>query len=277
MIPLQKSFPRVIMESNKERVDLMFYTIEKIAENTYRFDENDRANCYLVVGQEKALLIDGCYGIGDLMQTIRDITDKPVIAAATHRHPDHTCGLRQIGDYYASELDDTPISRKMDNRLIGMMMVLAEKQKIRPYHNRKTGRVLPLQDGDVFDLGGRTIEVRAVPGHTAGSVIFLDHQQKLMFSGDDANPSLWMHGAGATTLQQWQQGAQLILDYLQQGYTSWMGHRNGRQSYEQVSETYRLVQEIIDKTRSGQLTKKDSPYPHKGAMPQVRFKPDRVL
>ena len=56
-----------------------------------------------------------------------------------------------------------------------------------------------------------------------------------------------------------------------------MGHRNGRQSYEQVSETYRLVQEIIDKAKSGQLTKNDSPYPHKGAMPEVRFRPDRVL
>ena len=255
----------------------MFYTVEKIAPDTYRFDENDRANCYLVVGQEKALLIDGCYGIGDLNQTIRDITDKPIIAAATHRHPDHTCGLRQIGDYYASKLDDTPLNRKLENRLLGMTMVLAEKQKIRPYHNRKMGKALPLRNGDVFDLGGRSIEVRAIPGHTAGSVMFLDHNRKLMFTGDDVNNSLWMHGSGSTTLVQWLVGAELVLDYMRQGYTAWIGHRDGRQTPEQLTEICRLGREIIEKTKAGQLTKKDSPYPHKGAMPEIRFKPDRVL
>ena len=255
----------------------MFYTIEKIYDNTYRFDENDRANCYLVVGNEKALLIDSCYGIGDLKQTIRDITDKPIIAAATHRHPDHTCGLRQLGDYYASEQDDTPLNRKLENRLIGMMMVLAEKQKIRPYHNQKMGRAIPLHDGDVFDLGGRCIEVKSIPGHTAGSLMFLDHEQKIMFTGDGVNNSLWMHGSGATTLKQWQSGAQMVLDYMKQGYTAWIGHRDGRQTYEKLSEVYSLVQEIIDKKQNGQLTQKDSPYPYKGAVPEVRFRLDNIL
>ena len=255
----------------------MFYTVEKIANDTYRFDENGRANCYLVVGSEKALLIDSCYGIGDLNQTIRDITDKPIIAAATHRHPDHTCGLRQLGDYYASDLDDTPFNRKLENRLIGMSMVLAEKQKIRPYHNRKMGRALPLNDGDIFDLGGRTIEVRSLPGHTTGSMMFLDHGQKLMFTGDDVNPRLWMHGNNSTTLKEWQIGAQMVLDYMKQGYSAWIGHLDGRQTYEQLSEIYRLVQEIIDKKQSGVLTQKDSPYPYKGAFPEIRFKLDRIL
>lgn len=255
----------------------MFYTVEKIADDTYRLDENGRANCYLVVGSEKALLIDSCYGIGDLKQTIRDITEKPIIAAATHRHPDHTCGLRQLGDYYASELEDTPFNRRLESRPICMCMVLAEKQKIRPYHTRKMGRALPLHDGDIFDLGGRTIEVRSIPGHTTGSMMFLDHQQKLMFTGDDVNPRLWMHGNNSTSLTEWQIGAQLVLDYMAQGYCAWIGHLDGRQTYEQVSETYRLVQEIIDKKQSGVLTPEDSPYPYKGAFPEIRFKFDHIL
>ncbi|MDD7390565.1 MAG: hypothetical protein PUG60_13120 [Lachnospiraceae bacterium] len=44
----------------------MKYQIEKIAERTYRQDESGKANCYLVIGIEKALLIDGCWGIGHL-------------------------------------------------------------------------------------------------------------------------------------------------------------------------------------------------------------------
>lgn len=249
----------------------MFYKIEKIADNTYRFDENGRANCYLVVGQEKALLIDGCWGVGDLKQTIREITDKPIIAAATHRHPDHTCGLRQFEEYYVSEKDNTAYNRRLENRLFGMAIVLAEKQKIRPYHDRKMGRTLPLNDGDVFDLGGRNIEVKSIPGHTAGSMMFLDHDQKLMFTGDDVNPKLWMQGNGATTLEEWKIGAQTVLDYLKQGYNAWIGHLDGRQTYEQLFELFELVQEIIDKKKNGKLSKKDSPYTKCGILPKVRF------
>lgn len=255
----------------------MFYKIEKIADNTYRFDENGRANCYLVVGQEKALLIDGCWGVGDLKQTIKEITDKPIIAAATHRHPDHTSGLRQFEEYYVSEKDDTKYNRRLENRLFGMAVVLAEKQKICPYHNRKMVNTLPLNDGDVFDLGERSIEVKSIPGHTVGSVMFLDHNQKLMFTGDDVNPRLWMQGNGATTLEEWKIGAQTVLNYMKQDYVAWIGHLDGRQTYEQLSEIYRLVQEIIDKKKNGILTQKDSPYPKEGVVPAIRFKYNRII
>ncbi|MBU3145830.1 hypothetical protein [Clostridium sp. CF012] len=37
------------------------HTVEQIAPNTYRIDENGAVNCYLAVGKERALLIDtGC-------------------------------------------------------------------------------------------------------------------------------------------------------------------------------------------------------------------------
>ena len=254
----------------------MFYTVEKIADNTYRFDENGRANCYLVVGEEKALMIDGCYGVGDLKQTIRDITDMPIVAAATHRHPDHTCGLRQLGDYYVSEKDNTPFNRSLEIRLLGMAIVLAEKQKIQPYHNRKMGKALPLNDGDIFDLGGRIIEVKSIPGHTAGSVMFIDHTGKLLFTGDNVNPHLWMHRSGAVTLEEWMDSARLILSYIEQGYTAHTGHGNGVQSKEQVEIIYRYVQEIIEKKRSGQLTKAHSPYPEKGGEIEIQFNINRI-
>ena len=254
----------------------MFYKIEKISENTYRFDENGRANCYFIVGEEKALLIDGCWGVGDLKQTIREITDKPVIAVATHRHPDHTCGLRQLGDYYVSEKDNTKYNRRLENRIFGMAMVLSEKQKIRSYHNKKPGRPLPLNDGDIFDLGDRTIEVRSIPGHTAGSMMFLDHTQRLMFTGDDVNPKLWMQGNGATTLEVWKTGANIVLDYMKQGYTAWIGHLDGRQTYEQLLVIMDMVDEIITKKKNGQLTKKDSPYRRQETLPEIRFNIENI-
>ncbi len=252
----------------------MFYKIEEIADNTYRFDENGRVNFYLVVGDEKALLIDGGWGIGDLKGAIRTLTDKPIIAAATHRHPDHTCGFRQLGDYYVSEKDNILFNRLLENRLFGMAMVLAEKQKIQSYHNKRMGKPLPLQDGDIIDIGNRYIEVQEIPGHTAGSVMFIEHAQKLMFTGDDVNLRLWMQGKGATSLEEWKIGAKKVLGYMSEGYSAWTGHLDGKQTQEQLLEIYGLVEEIIEK--KAQLSKKDSPYMKAGSTLEVRFNIHRI-
>ncbi len=41
-----------------------------------------------------------------------------------------------------------------------------------------------LNDGDTIDLGGRTLEVIHTPGHSPGSVSFLDREARVLFPGD---------------------------------------------------------------------------------------------
>jgi glyoxylase-like metal-dependent hydrolase (beta-lactamase superfamily II) len=41
-----------------------------------------------------------------------------------------------------------------------------------------------LADGDVFDLGNRTLEVVLTPGHTPGSIVLLDPSINACYSGD---------------------------------------------------------------------------------------------
>ena len=48
----------------------------------------------------------------------------------------------------------------------------------------------PVNDGDVIDLGGRTIKAILTPGHTPGSTCFLDAENHILFSGDCANISI---------------------------------------------------------------------------------------
>jgi hydroxyacylglutathione hydrolase len=48
-------------------------------------------------------------------------------------------------------------------------------------------------DGAVFDLGDRRIEVIAIPGHTPGSVAFLDRAGRYAMTGDGiGSTSVWM-------------------------------------------------------------------------------------
>jgi hydroxyacylglutathione hydrolase len=52
----------------------------------------------------------------------------------------------------------------------------------------------PLADGQVIDLGHRPVTVYPCPGHTAGSVTFLDDQTRILFLGDACNPNLGLGG-----------------------------------------------------------------------------------
>ena len=68
---------------------------------------------YLLIGEEKAMLIDSFYGQGDLRAFVETITDKPVIVANTHGHFDHTGGKRLLGRV----LDERGVHQGLQERL----------------------------------------------------------------------------------------------------------------------------------------------------------------
>jgi len=54
-----------------------------------------------------------------------------------------------------------------------------------------------IQDGDVITIGTRHVSVRATPGHTAGCVVFVSDDERLVFTGD----TLLIMGCGRTDFQ----------------------------------------------------------------------------
>jgi glyoxylase-like metal-dependent hydrolase (beta-lactamase superfamily II) len=68
-----------------------------------------------------------------------------------------------------------------------------------PGFNAKTYATRPwkitslVHDGDKLDLGGRTIEVIATPGHTPDAITLIDRQNGLLFTGDTYYPApIWL-------------------------------------------------------------------------------------
>ena len=50
-----------------------------------------------------------------------------------------------------------------------------------------------MHDGDRFDLGGRTLEVIATPGHTPDAISLIDRANGLLFTGDTYYPApIWL-------------------------------------------------------------------------------------
>ena len=69
------------------------YMTWKINEDTYVLNfMGGSQNMYLLLGEEKALLIDTGWGAGNLRGLVEKLTDKPVEVILTHGHLDHSGG-----------------------------------------------------------------------------------------------------------------------------------------------------------------------------------------
>jgi glyoxylase-like metal-dependent hydrolase (beta-lactamase superfamily II) len=62
-------------------------------------------------------------------------------------------------------------------------------------------KTFPVYNGFVFDLGKWIIEVITVPGHTAGTIVLLDRNNSIVFSGDACNANTLLFLPHATSIE----------------------------------------------------------------------------
>lgn len=216
------------------------HSIEKIAHNTYRIDEEGIVNCYLLIGKKSALLIDCGIGYGNIYETVRELTDLPIILAITHRHCDHDGGRNYFRNYYVHRNDKPFVYKLLSSKLACKALLKGNHAKAKlskmPFHSKP----IYFDDNFSFDLGNRVVNTINTPGHTKGSVVFLDASTNLMFTGDDVNPFLWMQLPGSTSLSTWLIGAKIIFS-LTDNYTAYCGHVNGYETKEEIAGIINLV------------------------------------
>ena len=177
-----------------------FYKAEEIAEKSWMIQnahtESSYAFCYLVEGDDYALLIDSILGMGNLKAFCETLTDKPIRLVNTHVHSDHFGGNFFFDHCWLHHKDIgffqqcIGIKKEQVVEMAKQMALPEYKDLIEPDDNFADWnpiRVFPLYDGDVFDLGGREIEVVEVGGHTAGSIVLIDHKTRIAYSGDACN------------------------------------------------------------------------------------------
>ena len=69
------------------------YRARKITKNTYVVDIGAVCYPYLLLGEDKALVIDTGMGKGNLREYLETITDLPMMVVNTHGH--HRCSRRR--------------------------------------------------------------------------------------------------------------------------------------------------------------------------------------
>ena len=191
---------------------------------------------YLVEGSERALLIDAGTKIEGLDKIVAGITPKPVTLVATHVHPDHTgSAIHDFPEIWINAADTVNVASSM-----------------RGYK----GKVNYLSDGQVFDLGGRRIEVIFTPGHTPGSTCFFEMDGRPWgYSGDAFGSTNLLLTTNFSTLVATTTRIERYLRLHGIG-KMYPGHYHGDnpETPQRVSDLRRMSEEMLDGRRKGEPT-----------------------
>jgi glyoxylase-like metal-dependent hydrolase (beta-lactamase superfamily II) len=170
------------------------YEVKKRFDHVYSISDCPAIYSYLIVGSETAMLIDTGCGVGNMCKAVESITDKPYIVVNTHSHNDHVGANYQFDEIFIHPADlKLMIDLYTDTVYQEEFFDLFDEYGIRYFEPKykedflKAGppkKIHDLYDGQTFDLGNLEIEVIHVPGHTPGSVAFLDKTNRLLFNGD---------------------------------------------------------------------------------------------
>ena len=168
---------------------------KKIAENTYlvegstdNFSKDNGGhivNVAFIVTDAGVVLIDTgpslAYGKA-LRAAIATVTDKPVVQVfLTHHHPDHALGNQAFADVPIAALEGTKqlLAEQGDHMAENMYRIIGD-------HMRGTEVVLPTQivEAGVIEIGGHSLQLLALTGHTSADLAILDQRTGVLFAGD---------------------------------------------------------------------------------------------
>lgn len=167
----------------------------------YEPHQSEETIGYLITGANRALLFDTGMGISDIKKVVEELTRLPVAVLNSHTHDDHVGDNWEFDDVYGMDTDFTRQNAKgsredaqseiTPGQICGELPTGfdAKSYSTRPWKIAKY-----IHDGDHVDLGGRTIEVIATPGHTPDAISLLDRVNGLLFTGDSYYPAaIWLY------------------------------------------------------------------------------------
>ncbi len=170
--------------------DTQNFTAQRLPNGVTEITDLSGVHCFLVEGRDKALLIDTMTGLRGLPAFVATLTDLPVEVALTHGHMDHAGGVFEFGRCYIHPADIPMLDGRTLPARVGYVrgqLPPGEAPEASAFVPDDPVEFVPLKAGDKLDLGGRALEVLHVPGHTRGSLCYLDTASGDFFAGDACN------------------------------------------------------------------------------------------
>ncbi len=179
----------------------------QVRQHIWRLADIAGNRCYLVVGDERAALVDTMEGVGDLRAEVERITSLPVTVLLTHHHHDHVGGACSFESVGISAVDDGFWERE-ENAEARIREQLREGFGLPEgtFFSTLEGRrptTWHVDEGYELDLGGETVRAVALPGHTRGSMGYVVSGERVLLSGDAVTPCMTLFYDDSTTVDEW--------------------------------------------------------------------------
>lgn len=161
------------------------------------FQTAEEVRSYYVHGDTQDVLIDTGMGLGDIREVL-PLSKNPLVIL-THTHWDHVGGAP---DFPEVRVPDHPFELERARR--GWQpeeMKEMERDNFAEGHKPPDSysehtfsippiqSIIPLDEGQVLDIGGMTIQAIATPGHTPGGMCFFVPELGYLFTGDTLYPA----------------------------------------------------------------------------------------
>lgn len=139
-------------------------------------------NTYVVKDKKtsKVCVIDPAFDSNKIKESIKDIDGVLDSVIITHSHADHIAALAGL----ANGTDVKVYIHKLDEEGLWNKELNAEEIVKTKVDSVDKARVTALVEGNVVKFGETELEAIHTPGHTKGSIILLDNENNLLYSGD---------------------------------------------------------------------------------------------
>lgn len=147
-------------------------------------------NCYAIVSEDKALVIDPGFCGGQIAEGLAGIQVETI--ACTHGHFDHTSGVAALKGVTGAAFVISALDSEFAQHAGGRSVTGLYGEADAPAPDRT------IAEGDTIGVGNVSFKVIETPGHTPGGLVFLGEgmAQGLAFVGD----TLFAGSAGRTDL-----------------------------------------------------------------------------
>lgn len=172
---------------------------ERLDELSDCFVECSGYRSYLLRGSDRSLSVDAGVGVAPLGAAVRESSPAPVELLVTHAHWDHVGAAPEFDRVYLHPAERAPDGslgpesmapslRTRPQTFIGEWLERGEpvppEFDAADYGVPRVPNPEPIEPGARLDLGDRTVEVLAAPGHAAGQVAALDGDAECIYVGD---------------------------------------------------------------------------------------------
>jgi glyoxylase-like metal-dependent hydrolase (beta-lactamase superfamily II) len=195
--PEYKSLQRVLPDET-------WFEVYKVAPGVFALYEPHQAEetiSYLIVGTKQALLFDTGMGIGNIKAVVARLTLRPIVVLNSHTHDDHVGDNWQFPFVFGMNTAFTRANAKgsradaqaeiAKDQICGALPKNFDPAK---YSTKPWKISLVVRDGFKVNLGGRTVEIIATPGHTPDAISLIDRENGLLFTGDTYYPGeIWLY------------------------------------------------------------------------------------